>query len=171
MFDLTFKNVDSYGIKQSSWNSLFQLQEYPKYFYSDKKYELEEMLRKYFKINSEDCEWNFNDIGWHTYDSGFFGKDYYISCANCDGGKVNGSAKAKIAKVKIIKESGNPSSPKDGLFSTDILEEKFVLWNLTINAKCNRCDNKSVWTSISTEQNDKKAMWNFEYFSEYFSKL
>ena len=172
MVSLKIKIIKPFGIHQSSWNSLFRRNESPYYFYADKEEDLKKSIKEYFDTSTKDCQWNFNDIGWHHFDQGFFSNTHFISCSNCSGGKIEGYAETKIAKVQIIKESGNQESPKNGLFSTDILEEKFVLWDIEINVKCNKCDKKSHWHDIQTTYDEgNKNHWNFSHFSDSFSKI
>ncbi len=172
MISLKFKSIRPYGIHQSSWNSLFKNSDTPYYFYYEKEEDLKKSIERYFDTNSKDCEWNFHDIGWHHFEEGFFSNTHYISCSNCSGGKITGDVKATIAKIKIIKENGDPSSPKDSFFSKNILDEKFVLWELKIDVKCEKCEKVSSWDSIQTTHDDGDTRhWNFNHYSDYFSVI
>ena len=172
MFTLKIKKIKPYGIRQSSWNGLFRGDETPYCFSYEKEEDLKKALDRYFDTSFKACEWNFHGIGYHRFAEGFFSNTHYISCSNCSGGQVNGSAEANIVEIKIIKESGDPASPKDGLFSTDILEKKYVLWDLEINAKCDKCDKKSHWYGVqTTHDGGRKSHWNFSHYSGSFSKI
>jgi hypothetical protein len=172
VISLKNKHTDSYGIKQSKWNELFQNVETPFYFYYDKENDLKKELESYFNLSDENCEWNFHGIGYHYFEKGFFSNTYYVSCANCNNGKVSGNAIAKIAKIKIVKESCDPANPSAGFFSNNILEEKYVLWDISLEMKCDTCDKESDWKGLERVHDDgSKQHWNFSQFSDSFSRI
>lgn len=167
--DLTIKKVaDVFGIRQSDWNSLFQRRPSPYYFFYKQESDLRTALRRYAEIHDKDCKWNFNDIGYHTYDSGFFGKTYYVSCRNCSKGHISGNITAEIARIKILKESADPANPKEGFFSTEVLEEHYLLWSIRLDMKCNRCDKHTVWHGL--QDTDSESYWGFSNFDSSFAK-
>lgn len=158
-----------FGIKQSDWNSLLNRKPRPYYFYYKKESDLKDALRKYTDISDKDCKWNFGDIGYHTYDSGFFGKSYYIRCSNCSKGQISGKIDAKTALIKIVKENAEPSNPKNGFFASDILEEQYVLWSIELDMKCNKCNKHTVWYGL--QNSDSEAQWGFSNFESYLSSI
>lgn len=158
-----------YGIKQSDWNALFNRRPKPYYFYYKDEYDLRNEIKKHTNIFDKDCKWAFKDIGHHTYDSGFFGKSYYVSCSNCSKGQISGSVNAKTAVIKIVKEDSNPSNPKNGFFNSDILEQYNVLWSIELNMKCDKCNKNTIWYGL--QNNDSESTWGFADFEQYLSEI
>ena len=89
------------------------------YLAASLNFEDQQNLDKYKNITNifdKDCKWSFQDIGYHTYDSGFFGKSYYVSCSNCSKISLNNARREKVLVLIIFKDvaievnsSGNSS--------------------------------------------------------------
>lgn len=149
------------GIRQSMWNAV-QRSSYG--MYNEEKSSIRNTIERYFNISNKDCLWNFHGIGYHTYDSGFFGKNYFVRCSNCSKGIIDGKVNIEIANVLIVKEDSDPARPKSGFFSSEILKEIYVLWNISIDVKCNECNKSSYWHGINTDGHP----WAFSESSSLF---